>query len=303
MDPLHLPLNNDLLLAYARAVYAAQRLERALYLLVYIKNNNEPGLDQITNIFEVRESKTLRALLDSLPPDIRSDGELYSRLKNAKDRRNFLVHQYFFAKIDELSTPDGQEREIKKIQRDCIDLFESLDSQIMQMVVRWAEQKKNVNPDFLRKLWESGVNRDYFSSDLKWIVEHRVFIVAPVSRVWGLLTDSSFSHDIGGLYISDWRADSEIMFKAHNGSIVMQGVIHQVESPRILHFSRYYKDAAGGYSRQVYSGIRYELVPLEFGTVLHIHEQFTYPLYGTNYEEVLSGWQNTLGHFKKVLER
>jgi hypothetical protein len=128
---------------YARfgwAVYEAQRIERDIAVLLatrYGPNIHEIPVDTFKEMVDGLFEQTFGGLLKSLEESVRMPKEVQSRLRDALNKRNWLIHNYFWDRVGHFLTDRGRQQMIAELEALAYQ-FAKLDSRLQQIMRNWA---------------------------------------------------------------------------------------------------------------------------------------------------------------------
>ena len=101
---------------YGLAMYHAQCVEKSLAIMVSSVFNKEfmiaDGPDEREVIQDAAFSKTTGQLITRLRKQVSVPSNLNDKLNKAREKRNWLAHEYFWARPDEIMTTRGREKMI-----------------------------------------------------------------------------------------------------------------------------------------------------------------------------------------------
>ena len=129
------------------------------------------------------------------------------------------------------------------------------------------------------------------------LVEKSIKINAPVSKVWQVFTNPVITRQMGGEYVSDWKAGSGFGWMAADGKMLTNGTILQIEPEKLLKHNLLNSDSA------TISIITYELRAENGRTILDAREDFTNPITDEEYSDAINGWDAALAALKDVAEK
>jgi uncharacterized protein YndB with AHSA1/START domain len=131
----------------------------------------------------------------------------------------------------------------------------------------------------------------------KLFVEKTIEINAPASKVWRIFTDPVLTRQMGGEYVSDWKAGSSFGWKGLDGKMHTNGTILKIEPEKLLQHNLFNPDGT------VYSVITYDLREMNDHTTLHAREDFTNPQNDKEYAEAVEAWDGALLQVKELAEK
>ena len=131
------------------------------------------------------------------------------------------------------------------------------------------------------------------------IIQKTVVINAPVEKVWRVFTDPLVTRQMGGEYVTSWKAGDPIGWKGSNGSIRTKGVIIQIEDKQLIKHDLF--DLAK--PENVLSLITYRFRNREEQTELHAREDIHYEMSDEQFEDTSEGWDFALASVKALAEK
>lgn len=145
---------------YGLSVYCAQLLEQGIInLLVGLKiiEKQAPTYGDVTNLFEDSNDKTMGNLLKTVREISPFSSELDNKLKEALQKRNYLIHDFFDEHTDDLLTDDGKRKMIDELVN-IIKLFKEVDPQVDDLWLGiwnkygWTEEQIEKELELIKKL-------------------------------------------------------------------------------------------------------------------------------------------------------
>ena len=130
-------------------------------------------------------------------------------------------------------------------------------------------------------------------------IETSTEIHAPASRVWGMFTDASFTEQMGGKYVSDWKVGSLLQWQNLSGQILTNGMILEIEPQRILKHDLF----SNPESSSVIATLTYTFSESDKRTTISIREDFVNPITEQEYSDSIEGWKSALSGAKKIAEK
>lgn len=127
---------------FGRAVYFCQCFERQLAIMAATMFNKEFGpadLEKRDSFFEANFRKTCGQIIYELKKTIRMGDRLSGRILEALKHRNLLIHNYFWNKVDQMRTMEGQKEIIEEL-RHIGDMIHSLDEELTALSLQWCEK-------------------------------------------------------------------------------------------------------------------------------------------------------------------
>ncbi len=127
---------------FGQAMYYAQCVEKQLAILLATTFNREflkASTDERGKCFDRMLERNLGSLLGMLRQQVVVEAGTEDRLTKAKDRRNWLAHNYFLERGIDVLTWNGRERTIAELQT-IADEFRLLDEQLTRLTEDWLER-------------------------------------------------------------------------------------------------------------------------------------------------------------------
>lgn len=124
-----------------------------------------------------------------------------------------------------------------------------------------------------------------------------VTIDAPPAAVWRMFTDTAFTRQMGGEYVSDWKEGSAIGWKGSNGQMLTSGKILAIEPGKFLQHILFNNETG-----VVLSTITYELIEHDGRTTINAWEEFSRPVTEEEFSDAEAGWSAALNIVKTLLE-
>ena len=134
-------LTREVFARFGLAMYRAQCLERELAIILATKYGPGPfnvSRTEFNSIFEKLFSKSLGQLVSNITQLSALSEDEEERLKAALEKRNWLVHRYFWERVVDLLSYSGLASMIDELQ-DTADIFESLDELFTTKTREWGE--------------------------------------------------------------------------------------------------------------------------------------------------------------------
>ena len=128
-------------------------------------------------------------------------------------------------------------------------------------------------------------------------VQRSIEINSTASKVWQVFTDPLITRQMGGEYVSDWKAGSIFGWKASDGKMLTNGTILQIEPEKLLKHNLLNTDDT------VISEITYDLREQNGRTILHAGENFMNPINDKEYADAVDGWDAALMALKELAEK
>ena|ERR1700754_892292 len=124
-----------------------------------------------------------------------------------------------------------------------------------------------------------------------------IIIDAPAQEVWRMFSDASFTRQMGGEYVSDWKQGSAIGWKGSNGEMLTSGKILSIEPGKFLQHVLFNNKTGA-----VQSTITYELIERDGRTTVNAWEEFSQPVTEEEFNDAEAGWKVALTMVKTLLE-
>lgn len=112
-------IRKDMFAWYGAAMYAAQLFEVELVtLLLGLKRLRAPDTkpQEYDDLDKLLSRKTLGALLKELEKHCVISQEFKNMLTNYRDKRNFLAHEFFYARANDMKSRKGLEKLMQELQ-------------------------------------------------------------------------------------------------------------------------------------------------------------------------------------------
>lgn len=132
----------DVFARYGLAMYQAQCVEKSLAILVSSVFNENFLPSEPANREEMQDdifAKTTGALLTRLRKQVAVPQNLDKSLEEARRKRNWLAHGYFWDRAHDVLTTEGREGMIKELTQ-LSEFFSSLDAHLMTLCEKWARK-------------------------------------------------------------------------------------------------------------------------------------------------------------------
>jgi hypothetical protein len=127
---------------YGLAMYHAQCVEKSLAILVSTVLNKEflpSDPDRREEIQDEVFSKAIGKLLTRMRKQISVPPNLDSTLDLARHKRNWLAHEYFWARAGELLTARGRDKMIDELT-EVSDFFSKVDAHLVSIYEKWMKR-------------------------------------------------------------------------------------------------------------------------------------------------------------------
>lgn len=125
---------------YGLTAIAALSLEKAIWLLITAIDNlgkGHIGKDEIQERLKKHKRKPMGELIKELHKRIIIKNELTADLKDALEKRNFIIHHFFTEKVDNIrNSPQSLSNELRPVR----DFFSSVHEQIDEILAKVIEQ-------------------------------------------------------------------------------------------------------------------------------------------------------------------
>ena len=127
---------------YGVAMYHAQCVEKSLAILVSAVFNKEflpSDLDRRDEILDEVFSKTIGKLLTRMRKQVSVPPNLENTLHGARQKRNWLAHEYFWERAGELQTRRGRDKLIHELT-EVSGFFSKVDARLVSIYERWGKK-------------------------------------------------------------------------------------------------------------------------------------------------------------------
>jgi len=127
---------------YGLAVYLAQCVERQLALLLATRYGPDiEGMtpQQYNQLLDSLFQQTFGALMVTLRETVTLPVEAEARLRRVLERRNWLIHNYFWERAGHLLTPAGRAKMIAELEA-LADEFEAEHQRLLTISRNWAKE-------------------------------------------------------------------------------------------------------------------------------------------------------------------
>ena len=134
------------------AMYHAQCVEKSLAILASSVFNKEFWKSDYTRRGEIQDkmySEAIGKLLTRLRKKVTISDELDSLLEDARKKRNWLAHDYFFVRAGQVMTVKGRDIMIAELS-ELVDFFTNLDARLMAICDKWCE-KVGISQESIQK--------------------------------------------------------------------------------------------------------------------------------------------------------
>lgn len=127
---------------YGIAMYHAQCVEKSLAILVSSVFNKDFLPSNPDCREEIRDevfSKTIGKLLTRMRKQIVVPANLDRKLDDAWQKRNWLAHEYFWARAGEIMTTRGRDKMIEELTG-LSDFFSKVDAHLVSICKKWSKR-------------------------------------------------------------------------------------------------------------------------------------------------------------------
>ena len=127
---------------YGLAMYHAQCFEKSLAILVSSVLNNEflhSDLNRREEIQDEMFSRTTGQLLTRMRRQVSVPPNLNKTLNDARQKRNWLAHEYFWARAGQIMTTRGRYTMIDELT-ELSDFFSKIDSHLVGIYEKWIKK-------------------------------------------------------------------------------------------------------------------------------------------------------------------
>ena len=129
-------------------------------------------------------------------------------------------------------------------------------------------------------------------------IQKSITITATPHEVWRVFTDPVITRQMGGQYVSSWKVNEPLGWKAEDGKMYTHGIILEMEPGKILKHSLLDMKTKS----RVTSVITYTFEDKGSYTILHAEEELTFDMREDQFEEALEGWDMALDTVKELAE-
>ena len=131
------------------------------------------------------------------------------------------------------------------------------------------------------------------------IIEKTIEINAPVRKVWRVFTDPEVTKQMGGEYVSEWKAGSSLGWRGLDGTFYTNGTILKIEPEKLIkHELLDLKD-----KNKLLSVITYEFNENGERTILRAKEEIKYTMTTDQAKDISDGWDFALKAVKETAEK
>lgn len=127
---------------YGLALYHAQCVEKSLAILVSSVLNKEflPSTpDRREEILEEIFAKTIGQLITQMRRQVTVPRNLDKMLNDARQKRNWLAHEYFWARAGQILTTRGRDAMIEELAQ-LSDFFSKIDAHLVEIYEKWVKK-------------------------------------------------------------------------------------------------------------------------------------------------------------------
>ncbi len=139
---------------FGLVMYQVQCFERTLAILLvtaYAPDLQEITRSQYEELLGKYFQRTLGTLINQLREFITISRQLETSLSRALQKRNWLVHRYFWERAITFMKEDGREQMIKEL-REIGQFFEDMDLKLTTIVEEWGRKQGITEETTLRSL-------------------------------------------------------------------------------------------------------------------------------------------------------
>lgn len=150
---------------YARfglAAYSGQCVERQIGLMLATMYGGQFASmkpEERDTAFETEFAKTLGRMANDLSDRLNLPSAFEGRLRHAVNRRNWLMHSYFWDRSITLTEVAGREDMIVELQ-ELVDFFAGFDDELKQIHQMWLDRfgisKKQIKKELSRLIHQGG---------------------------------------------------------------------------------------------------------------------------------------------------
>lgn len=155
------PLNQDAeqcretFARYGLAMYNAQCVEKSLAILITTVLNTKflsSKPDQRDAMFDDALGKVIGKLLKRLRQKMKVPPNLDRNLEEARNKRNWLAHDFFWDRAGELQTSRGRDKLIDELDQ-LADFFSKIDTHLTSIYEKWIK-KTGIPLDVIEKEYQ-----------------------------------------------------------------------------------------------------------------------------------------------------
>src|SRR5687768_8259141 len=130
------------------------------------------------------------------------------------------------------------------------------------------------------------------------IVEKSIEINAKPDIVWQVFTNARLTRQMGGEYVTDWKAGSTFGWKGLDGRMYTNGKILAVQPGKMIRHNLL--DECN--SKEQTAVITYQFHEKQGSTLLQAREEIMYAVTEKQYREASQGWDAALEAVRKIAE-
>ncbi len=131
------------------------------------------------------------------------------------------------------------------------------------------------------------------------LIEKSIEIDASPAKVWAVFTDPSVTRQMGGEYVSDWKAGSSFGWKGQDGNMYTSGEIIRIKPEILLQHKLF--DLSN--RDHLLSVISYEFEEKKGKTILTATEELNYSVTEQQLADISEGWDYALNAVKEIAEK
>ena len=147
---------------YGLAMYHAQCVEKSLAIMVSSIFNkdfvNTEGPDEREVIQDAFFRKTTGQLITQLRKQVSVPADLNDKLNEAREKRNWLAHEYFWDRSGEVMTNRGRDKMLSELTELC-EWFSSLDKRLTSIYEKYLI-KAGISIEMMDKAFRELVDRN-----------------------------------------------------------------------------------------------------------------------------------------------
>ena len=130
-------------------------------------------------------------------------------------------------------------------------------------------------------------------------IQKSISINATPHQVWRVFTDPVITRQMGGQFVTNWKVNESLGWKAEDGKMYTHGIILELIPGQRLKHSLYDIKT----KTRITSIITYTFEEKETFTILHAEEELTFDMREDQFEEALEGWDMALDTVKELAEK
>jgi uncharacterized protein YndB with AHSA1/START domain len=131
------------------------------------------------------------------------------------------------------------------------------------------------------------------------VIHKTIKIDAPLENVWRVFVDASVSRQMGGEYVSDWKAGSSFGWRGSGGAMLTQGMLLEFKEKQLIQHSLFSQEDG----KTPLSVITYEFEEKNAVTILSIREELKYETTAGERDDMSLGWDAALKAVKDIAEK